>query len=166
MRRYFYTTDNEGLPNMSEMTIRKAVLSDEKAVINCVNASYEKYIERIGKKPGPMMDDYALLIGEGNVFVGEYAGEIAGIIVLKSFADHTLLDNIAVFPAFQGKGYGKQLITFAENYAVEKGTGLIRLYTNIKMRENIDLYKKLGYLEYDSRSDAGYQRVYLEKKLL
>ena len=151
---------------MSELTIRKAVFSDEKAVIKCVDASYEKYIERLGKKPGPMMDDYALLIGQGDVFVGEYEEQVAGIIVLKNFDDYILLDNVAVFPSYQGKGFGKSLIDFAEKLALEKEPGVIRLYTNIKMSENIVLYKKLGYIEYDRRCEHGYERVYFEKKLL
>ena len=52
---------------MERLNIKKASFSDVAEVVDCVNAAYKKYIDRIGKKPGPMLDDYALLIDEGNV---------------------------------------------------------------------------------------------------
>ena len=92
---------------MERLNIKKASFSDVAEVVDCVNAAYKKYIDRIGKKPGPMLDDYALLIDEGNVFCGEYSGQIAGILVLKEFDDYILFDNVAVHPKFQGRGFGK-----------------------------------------------------------
>lgn len=151
---------------MEELKVRKAAFSDAAAVIDCVNAAYEKYISRLGKKPGPLLCDYPRLIGEGKVFCGEYAGQIAGILVLKEYDAYLLLDNVAVFPSFQGRGFGKELLVFAEDYAAEKNYQEIRLYTNIKMTENTALYKKLGYRQYDLKHEDGYQRVYFKKSLL
>ena len=150
---------------MEELIIRTANLSDAKKVASCVNLAYEKYIVRINKKPAPMLDNYELLIREGNVYIGEYAGEIVGILVLKDFDDYILLDNVAVFPSYQGRGFGRQLILFAEDNAIGKNIREIRLYTNVKMIENINLYTRLGFVEYDKKDEDGYHRLYMKKML-
>jgi len=54
-----------------EPEIRKARLCDVSAIQNCVEAAYQHYINRIGKPPGPMLDDYAEVIEHHKVFVAE-----------------------------------------------------------------------------------------------
>lgn len=150
---------------MELLNIRKAEPADEAAVVSCIQKAYQKYIVRIGRKPAPMLDDYLALILDGNVFCAEFCGEIAGVLVLKKSDGFMLLGNLAVLPKFQGKGFGKQLIAFAEHYSFENHYLEIRLYTNVKMTENIELYHKLGYLEYSRKEENGYERVYFKKRL-
>ena len=75
--------------------IRPAVTADTQAVVAVVDAAYQHYIARIGKRPGPMDDDYAARIAAGQTWVLEQNNEIAGILVLEETADGFLLDNIA-----------------------------------------------------------------------
>ena len=89
--------------------IRRAEPADRAAVEAIVAAAYAKYVERIGKPPGPMLDDYAALIAAGAVSVWtEPDGAIAALIVLLPKPDHLLLDNIAVHPDRQGRGLGRR----------------------------------------------------------
>src|SRR5438128_8893873 len=98
--------------------IRRARLDDRAAVEAIVHAAYAIYLDRIGKPPGPMLDDYARLIADGVVSVLEDGdGTMAAIIVLVPQPDHLLLDNIAVRTDRQGQGLGRQLIAFAEDEA-------------------------------------------------
>jgi GNAT superfamily N-acetyltransferase len=150
---------------MEELNVRKAVLSDVAKVTDCVCSAYQKYVLRIGKKPSPMSDDYHFLIESGHVYIGEYAGEVVSVLVLKDFDSFILLDNVAVLTRFQGRGFGKKMIDYAERYVYEKGVREIRLYTNATMTENIRMYKKLGYTAYDDRYEAGYHRIYFSKTL-
>src|ERR1700722_9923170 len=101
--------------------IRRARLGDRETVEQIVNTAYSIYIERIGKPPGPMLDDYRRLIEDGAVSVLEADGAVAAIVVLLPEFDHLLLDNIAVAPGHQGKGLGRQLIAFAESEARRLG---------------------------------------------
>lgn len=73
--------------------IRLAQPGDRAAVEAIVATAYSIYVERIGKPPGPMVDDYAALIGAGAVSVFEVDGTIAALIVLLPKPDHLLLDN-------------------------------------------------------------------------
>jgi hypothetical protein len=85
--------------------IRRAAPEDREAVEAIVRAAYSPYVERIGKPPGPMLDDYAALIAEGAVSVLEDGDrQIGAIVVLLPKPDHLLLDNIAVDPGAAGPG--------------------------------------------------------------
>jgi ribosomal protein S18 acetylase RimI-like enzyme len=146
--------------------IRRAEPADREVVEAVVRAAYEVYIPRIGKPPGPMLDDYRRLIDEGVVSMVEEAdGSIAALIVLLPQPDHLLLDNVAVRPDRQGRGLGRRLIAFAESEARRLGYAELRLYTHAMMTENIALYTRLGFGETGRGHEAGYDRVFMVKPL-
>lgn len=145
--------------------IRPAVTADTQAVMAVVEAAYTHYIARIGKRPGPMDDDYAARIAAGQTWVLDRDGMIAGILVLEETADGFLLDNIAVRPEFHGQGLGRILIAFTEAEAKRRGFTAIRLYTHALMTENIALYTRLGFNETGRVTEKGFDRVYMEKPL-
>ena len=146
--------------------IRRAMPQDRGAVEAIVNLAYSSYVKRIGKPPGPMLDDYVRLIAKGAVSLYEEAeGDAAAIIVLLPKPDHLLLDNIAVRPDRQGQGLGRRLIEFAESETVRLGYRELRLYTHEKMTENIALYARFGFEETGRGHEAGYDRVFMTKRL-
>ena len=146
--------------------IRRAGKEDCAVIEAIVAAAYSVYIERIGKPPGPMLDDYARRVAEGVVWVlEEEGGNIAAIIVLLVKADHLLLDNVAVRPDRQGRGLGRTLIAFAEAEARHIGLAELRLYTHAKMTENITLYTRLGFTETSRGHESGYDRVFMSKRV-
>ena len=145
--------------------VRPAVLDDAPRVRDIVDAAYQIYVPRIGAKPGPMLDDYAQRITNGQVWVLEDGGVPAGVLVLEETADSFLLDNIALAPGFQGKGLGRFLLAFAERRAAGRGWHEIRLYTNAAMTENIALYRHIGYVETARVTEKGFDRVYMTKRL-
>ena len=146
--------------------IRTAVTADRAAVETVVREAYSIYVDRIGKPPGPMLDDYGALIDAGAVSVlAEPDNAIAAIIVLLQKADHLLLDNIAVRRDRQGQGFGRRLIAFAEAETRRLGYRELRLYTHEKMTENIALYARVGFVETGRGRDAGYDRVFMAKPL-
>lgn len=145
-------------------TIRLADPSDLTHVEAIVRAAYSGYIARIGREPGPMLDDYASLIDQRRVTVLEDHG-IAGVLVLVPEPAAMLLDNIAVAPSAQGRGYGRSLLAFAEQEARRQGFDTIRLYTHALMTENLVLYPRLGYVETHRAEGKGFQRVYMAKRL-
>ena len=150
---------------MQEARIRPAWSNEQDAVAACVNAAYEKYIERMGKKPAPMRADYASLIAEGVVYVIPGDNGVCGIVVLRSRTDHLFLENVAVHPNEQGKGFGRALMDFVEQQAYAANLCEIRLYTHERMTENLAYYRKLGYEEVERRIEDGYARVFMRKML-
>jgi GNAT superfamily N-acetyltransferase len=146
--------------------IRRARREEAGAVAAIVDAAYRHYIPRIGKPPGPMLDDYDKRTAAGEVWVLTDDGGIKGILVLEETADGCLLDNIAVLPERQGKGDGRALLEFAEAEARRRGWNEIRLYTHVMMTENIGLYQRIGYVETGRVTEKGFDRVYMTKRLI
>jgi ribosomal protein S18 acetylase RimI-like enzyme len=145
--------------------LRKATADDRPAIEAIVEAAYKHYIARIGRKPGPMLDDYGALIEAGRVHVMESDGTPKGVLVLIPEPDAMLLDNIAVDPSAQGTGLGREMMRFAEDAARKAGYKAIRLYTNVMMTENIALYTRAGYVETHRGVEKGLHRVYMTKQL-
>jgi ribosomal protein S18 acetylase RimI-like enzyme len=151
---------------MNKPRIRAATAADVPAIAEIVDQAYRHYIARMGKPPGPMLDDYAARVSEGAVWVLEEGTVLAAIIVLLPAPNYLLLDNIAVSPARQNLGLGRQLLAFAETEALRRGYREIRLYTHQTMVENQRLYASIGDEETGRGAEAGYDRVFMRKQLI
>ena len=150
---------------MAHRSIRPAERRDAAVVRDLVRAAYSKYVERIGKEPAPMLEDYDALIRAGEVWVWDEGGEVLGVLVMRPAEDHLFVDNVAVAPGHQGRGLGRELLAFAEERARREGLPEVRLYTNEKMHENLAVYARLGFEETGRGVDGGYQRVFMRKRL-
>jgi ribosomal protein S18 acetylase RimI-like enzyme len=149
----------------TEFSFRSAIAEDVANVTALVNAAYGHYEQQIGMIPRPMMDDYTEVIKNYRVTVAESNQTIVGVIVLTVTDEGFLIDNVAVDPSSRGMGIGKALLAFAEAEARHAGFDSIYLYTHEKMTENIALYTKIGYVEYDRRSQGDFSLVYMKKQL-
>jgi ribosomal protein S18 acetylase RimI-like enzyme len=148
-----------------EYSLRPATTEDTAKVTALVNAAYGHYVERIGMMPRPMTDDYGEVIKDYRVTVAESDQTILGVIVLTVTDEGFLIDNVAVGSSYRGMGVGKILLAFAESEARHAGFDSIYLYTHEKMTENLALYAKIGYAEYDRRYHGDFSLVYMRKQL-
>jgi ribosomal protein S18 acetylase RimI-like enzyme len=112
-----------------------------------------------------MLENYIKTIQRHAVFVLTVDDKIVGVLVLIKQDQQLLLDNVAVHPDYQRQGFGRQLMALAEAHAKTHGLETIILYTNEQMTENIELYKKLGFVETERRIEEGYRRVYMRKEI-
>lgn len=145
--------------------IRAALPTDRPVIERIVMDAYGHYVERLGKPPGPMLDDYRQFIEQNLVHVLVDQGHIVGYVILVGEPGCLLLENIAVDPNAQGRGHGRRLMAFAEQEALRRGRDRIRLYTNVFMIENIKLYEGLGYVETRRAHENGFDRVFMSKDL-
>jgi GNAT superfamily N-acetyltransferase len=148
-----------------EYSLRPATGADAPKVAALVNDAYGHYVERIGILPRPMTDDYAEVIANRLVTIAEHHGAIVGVIVLTVDDEGFLIDNVAVDPSLRGRGLGRVLLEFAEAEARSAGFDSIHLYTHKRMSENLTLYSRIGYVEYDRRSQGEASLVYMRKHL-
>jgi GNAT superfamily N-acetyltransferase len=143
--------------------IRLARSSDVTAVHQVIAEAYAVYLDRMDRPPAPMTRDFTGLIAAGTTWVT--GSPATGVITLCDDGDSLLIENVAVRPGAQGSGLGRRLLAFAEDVAGERGRDRLTLYTNEAMTENLAIYAHLGYREIDRRTDDGYRRVFMEKRL-
>jgi ribosomal protein S18 acetylase RimI-like enzyme len=109
--------------------------------------------------------DYAEFVGEWEVTVAESDGVIVGLVAVGETEEGFAVENVAVDPDHQGRGLGRTLLELAEAEARRAGHDSIYLFTHEKMTENQALYARIGYVEYDRRSEHGLSRVFMRKQL-
>ncbi|MGV8910007.1 MAG: GNAT family N-acetyltransferase [Propionicimonas sp.] len=146
--------------------LRLAVSGDADGVRSVIVAAYEPWIPVIGMRPLPLEADYDQLIKAGSVTVLVDRGEaVAGLIVLVPEPGVLLIENVAVDPRAQGRGFGRILLEHAEARARNAGLPTLRLYTHRLMATNIALYERLGYTMTTSDPHEGRPVVHLTKTL-
>jgi ribosomal protein S18 acetylase RimI-like enzyme len=150
---------------MSGLSLRPATADDVPRLIELVRAAYAHYVPRLGGPPRPMTDDYAEVVRTHQVAVAERGGKILGLVVLGVSDEGFFVDNVAVDPGHQGIGAGRALLERAESAARDAGFDSIYLYTHERMVENLALYARIGYVEYDRRPLGEARLVYLRKNL-
>lgn len=148
------------------MTIRKAMPDDVPAIRRCAEEAYAQYVEAMGRKPAPMVADFARQVADGQVDVSvTESGELQGYVIFHPDGDAMHLENIAVGQSWTGKGIGGALIAHCEDAARKQGLSAVELYTNIKMVANQTLYPRLGYAETHRAVQDGFSRIFYRKVL-
>ena len=100
------------------IAVRRARPGDARAMAELAQRAYADYVPRIGLRPAPMDADYAHAISADKAWVVDGDdGRLAGLLVLQPRRDDVLLENVAVDPAFQGRGIGRALLDLAEERA-------------------------------------------------
>jgi len=157
-------TDSKKLERL-ELSVRLAEPSDVAGVRSCVIAAFEHYVERIGKPPAPMLLDFDAEIQAAHVWLVSGERGVVGALVQYQTELGFYIDTVAVTPSSQGTGVGRALLEFAEEEARRRGYQSIYLCTNSKMTENQVFYPRIGYIEYERKNEAGFDRVFYRKDL-
>jgi len=151
--------------------IRRAAEGDVARIVAIARAAYIKYVPRIGREPPPMLADFAAEIALGHVVVLEITVRVEGYLISWAKMEAYFIDNIAVDPAHQGFGLGRQLIEYAMREAKRHNLSAMQLYTNSTMTENLAMYAHMGFvetrrvMESQFNIETGFPRVYMCRTL-
>lgn len=146
------------------LPMRRALAADADAVRRLVHAAYGHYEPLLGRTPMPMLTDYDVAVREHEVWVLETAdGGIAAVLELIERPDHLWIDNVAVDPAWQGKGLGRKLLRFADDECRRRGLPELGLLTNERYVANIAMYERYGYRETGREPHLGTDLVHFRK---
>ncbi|MEA2792158.1 MAG: hypothetical protein QOG73_4564 [Acetobacteraceae bacterium] len=148
--------------------LRRAIPADAAAVRDLARAAYAKWVPLLGREPLPMIADYDAAVRNHIVDMLHLDGRLAALIEMFPEADHLLIVNVAVSPAYQGHGYGRALLVHAEGLARSLGLEELRLYTSIHLTGNVKLYERVGYKVDREEKVAPHLGVfvYMSKRLL
>ena len=90
--------------------------------------------------------DYDRAVREHMIDLLFVSDQLVALIEAMHAADHLLIENVAVSPAFQGRGYGRLLLEHAERLAASLRLPELKLYTNKQFATNVEIYRRLGYV--------------------
>ena len=147
-------------------TLRRATAEDAEPIRDVVTAAYEGYIPLLGRTPIPMLADYHEAVRVHDVWVIDDGDDgIVGVIELIPRPDHLYVENVAVSPARQGEGLGRQLLRLADQEARARGLTELGLLTNERYASNIAMYERYGYVETHRTPHLGSDLVHFRKTL-
>ncbi len=149
----------------SAFSLRSANAEDAAAIRALTREAYAKWIPVIGREPLPMTVDYDAAVRMHRIDLLYVDGALVALIEMIAKDDHLLIENIAVSPACQGRGWGRRLLAHAEQVAVEAGYSVVRLFTNKLFAANVRLYGGVGYgVDREEESGLGVA-VYMSKRV-
>jgi GNAT superfamily N-acetyltransferase len=145
--------------------IRPATPGDAARIRDLTRSAYAKWATLIGREPLPMQADYDRAVRVHAFDLLIVGGALAGLIEMIVRPDHLWVENVAVAPDRQGRGYGRLLIAHAEARAAQLGRGEIRLMTNAGFAANLAFYAKLGYAIDRTEPFRGGTAVHMSKRI-
>lgn len=125
--------------------LRRAEAADAAEIAAVTREAYAKWVPLIGREPLPMTVDYEQAVAAHRFDLLHADARLAALIETTPQERWLLIVNVAVRPAFQGRGFGVRLLKLAEDLATASGCIGTRLYTNQLFTENLALYAALGY---------------------
>lgn len=151
-------------PPTAELPLRLAGPADADAIRRLVHAAYAHYEPLLGRTPMPMLTDYDAAVRDHQVWVVDSPdGALVGVLELVDRGDHLWIDNVAVDPAWQGRGLGRRLLTFADHEARRRNLPRLGLLTNELYVANIAMYERYGYRETHREPHLGTDLVHFRK---
>ena len=79
------------------------------------------------------------------VFVAELGPDLAGYVAVESAGDALLIEQLFVAPLHEGEGVGRQLLEYAEGYAIAEGAERLEMLVEGDNRRALDLCRWLGF---------------------
>jgi GNAT superfamily N-acetyltransferase len=151
--------------DLEDIQIRRAGQADAAAIRELTRSAYAKWVPLIGREPAPMAADYDRAVREHMIDLLFMGAGLVALIETVNKADHLLIENVAVAPPYQGRGYGKLLLDHADQLAASLGLPELRLYTNQRFVTNVELYGRLGYAIDREEPFMGGFKIHMSKRV-
>ncbi len=150
---------------MGNVQIRPAAARDAEKVRALTSAAYAPWVALIGREPLPMQADYDRAVREHEVDLLYVDDALAGLIETIVKRDHLWIENVAVTPGSQGRGYGRLLLAHAERRAAASRNAEIRLLTNQAFAANLAFHAKVGFVIERTEPFRGGTAVHMRKRI-
>ena len=156
----------EEMQTVNEYAISKARLEDLQEILNLQYLAYQSEATLLGNKDIPplkqTLDEMIAEYHKGIILKMVVAGGlIIGSIRAWEMKETVHVGKLMVHPDYRHHGYGTILLGEIEMYFPQKR---YELFTSTRSIDNIRLYQRMGYREFDRSSmDDGLDFVYMEK---
>jgi ribosomal protein S18 acetylase RimI-like enzyme len=95
----------------------------------------------------PTWDDRAAISGleTDTVFVAELEGDRAGYVALRREGDAVRIEQLLVSPRHEHEGIGRQLVEYAEGFAIAEGALRLEIVVEPDNRRALDFYASRSF---------------------
>jgi GNAT superfamily N-acetyltransferase len=80
------------------------------------------------------------------VFVAELEGHAAGYVAVERAGEALRIEQLFVSPAHEGEGVGRQLLEYAEGYAISVGARVLEVVAEADNRRAVEFYRRRGFV--------------------
>ena len=80
------------------------------------------------------------------VFVAEIEGSPAGYVALDRKGEAVCIDQLFVSPEHEAEGVGRQLLEWAEGYAISAHASALQVVVEAENRRALDFYRGRGFV--------------------
>ena len=81
------------------------------------------------------------------VFVADLEGSPAGYVALRPTGAAMCIDQLFVSPEHEAEGIGRQLLEWAEGYAISERAAKLEVVVEAENRRALDFYRGRGFVE-------------------
>ena len=81
------------------------------------------------------------------VFVAEIEGALAGYVALEREGDAVCIDQLFVSPEHEAEGVGRQLLEWAEGYAIAEHAVKLQVVVEAENHRALDFYSSRGFTQ-------------------
>jgi GNAT superfamily N-acetyltransferase len=81
------------------------------------------------------------------VFVAELEASPAGYVALSRAEDRICIDQLFVSPEHEAEGIGRQLLEWAEGYAISERAAKLQVVVEAENRRALEFYRGRGFTE-------------------
>lgn len=87
------------------------------------------------------------VLADETVFVAEVEGALAGYVALSKGDEAIRIDQLFVSPEHQAEGIGRQLLEYAEGFAISEGAAALQVVVAASDRRAVDFYRSRGFVQ-------------------
>ena len=134
-------------PLTQTISTRVATADDVKGIVSLLNVAFAMERDFVDRDRASAAE-IAHYLESGAFFVVDSAdGALASCMYLEARGDRMYLGMLAVNPAEQGRGLGRQMMAAAERHAASLGCGGIDIRIVDRRTELPPFYRSLGFVE-------------------
>jgi GNAT superfamily N-acetyltransferase len=87
------------------------------------------------------------VLEQETVFVAELEGAPAGYVAVERTGQALRVDQLFVSPEHEAEGVGRQLLEYAEGYAISQGALVLQVVVSRGESRALDFYRSRGFVE-------------------
>jgi GNAT superfamily N-acetyltransferase len=87
------------------------------------------------------------VLEEETVFVAQLEGSPAGYVALRPVGEAICVDQLFVSPEHEAEGIGRQLLEWAEGYAIAERAAKPQVVVEAENRRALEFYRSRGFAE-------------------